>query len=60
MMVRRGFGSVRIEARIGAIVWRTSLFPMKAGGYFLPVKMAVCRTAELIVGEPIEVELELL
>jgi hypothetical protein len=60
MMVRRGFGSVRVEARIGAIVWRTSVFPMKAGGYFLPVKMEVCRAAGLTVGGTVEVELELL
>ena len=37
-----GFGSVRVEARIGDVVWRTSVFPVKSGGYFLPVKVAVC------------------
>ena len=34
----RGFGSVRVEARIGEVIWRTSVFPMKSGGYILPVK----------------------
>jgi hypothetical protein len=40
MMVRRGFGSVRVEVTLDEIVWRTSVFPVKSsGGYFLPVKM---------------------
>ena len=57
---RRGFGSVRVEVRLGDIVWRTSLFPVKAGGYFLPVKVAVCREAGIAAGDAVTVELELL
>jgi hypothetical protein len=60
MMIRRGFGSVRVEARVGDIVWWTSVFPMKSGGYFLPMKIEVCRKAGLTAGAPLEVELELL
>jgi hypothetical protein len=42
----RGFGSVRVEARIGSSVWRTSVFPQSETGCFvLPVKKAV-RVAE--------------
>lgn len=40
----RGFGSVRVEATIGATTWRTSIFP-GAERYALPLKKAV-RTAE--------------
>ena len=41
-----GFGSVRVEATIGATTWQTSVFPdTKRGAYVLPVKKAV-RTAE--------------
>lgn len=41
-----GFGSVRVEATIGATSWRTSLFPdSRRGTYLLPVKKSV-RTAE--------------
>jgi hypothetical protein len=50
----RGFGSIRVEATIGATTWRTSIFP---GGdrYALPLKKAV-RDAEAIEpGEPVEV-----
>ena len=35
---RGGFGSVRVEATIGDVTWRTSVFPQKSGGYILPVK----------------------
>jgi len=57
---RRGFGSVRVEARIGAVVWRTSLFPQKSGGFILPVKAEVRRKAGIAAGDVIAVELELL
>jgi hypothetical protein len=61
LMVRRGFGSVRVEATIGDVTWRTSVFPSKStGGYFLPVKMDVCRREELMAGDEITVTLELL
>lgn len=56
----RGFGSVRVECRIGEIVWRTSVFPQKSGGYFLPVKIDVCRRADLAAGDEVRVALELL
>lgn len=57
---RRGFGSVKVEARIGEVKWRTSAFPQKGGGYFLPVKIDVCRQAGIAAGDDIEVRLELL
>jgi SOS-response transcriptional repressor LexA len=56
----RGFGSVRVECTIGDIRWRTSLFPQKSGGYFLPVKVDVCRRAGIAAGDDVTVELELL
>lgn len=61
ILVRRGFGSVRVEATIGDVTWRTSVFPSKSsGGYFLPVKIEVCRKQGLIAGDEVKVELELL
>ena len=56
----RGFGSVRVECTIGDVTWRTSLFPQKSGGYFLPVKIDVCRRAGIVAGDRVTVELELL
>ena len=57
---RRGFGSVRVEARLGEVAWRTSLFPQKSGGYLLPVKAEVRRRANIAAGDEVTVELELL
>jgi hypothetical protein len=61
MMVRRGFGSVRVEVTLDEIVWRTSVFPVKSsGGYFLPVKLEVVRKAEIAAGDEVTVRLDLL
>jgi hypothetical protein len=57
---RRGFGSVKVKAVIGESRWSTSVFPPKEGGWFLPVKKAICRTEGLEEGAEIEVRLELL
>ena len=56
----RGFGSVRVEARIGNVVWRTSVFPLNSGGYLLPVKAEIRRKAGIGAGDEVTVELELL
>ncbi|MCC0035805.1 MAG: DUF1905 domain-containing protein [Hoeflea sp.] len=48
----RGFGSIRVSARIGESRWSTSLFPDKAtGSYFLPVKADVRRSAAIAAGD---------
>jgi len=61
MLVRRGFGSVRVEVTLEGVTWRTSVFPSKAtGGYFLPVKMEVLRRTGIAAGDAVTVELELL
>jgi hypothetical protein len=60
MLVRRGFGSVRVEVTLDEIVWRTSVFPVKSsGGYFLPVKMDVVRKADIAAGDEVTVRLAL-
>lgn len=49
----RGFGSVRVTARIGGTTWRTSVFPDKqSGSFLLPVKKAV-RTAEGVLADDV-------
>lgn len=57
---RRGFGSVRVAAAIGASRWSTSVFPQKGGGWFLPVKKAICRAEDLAAEDEVAVRLELL
>ncbi|MFP5329721.1 MAG: DUF1905 domain-containing protein [Alphaproteobacteria bacterium] len=56
----RGFGSVRVEATIGQVRWRTSIFPQKEGGYILPVKAEVRRKAGIAAGDTVAVGLRLL
>jgi hypothetical protein len=57
---RGGFGSVRVEARIGDIAWRTSVFPQKSGGYILPVKKEVRCRAGIAAGDEVSFDLEIL
>lgn len=56
----RGFGSVRVEASINDVTWRTSVFPLNAGGYLLPVKAEVRKRAALSAGDEVAVTLDLL
>ncbi len=58
---RGGFGSVKVEARIGETIWRTSVFPSNdPPGYFLPMKVAVRKAERLAEGDMVSVELTLL
>jgi hypothetical protein len=53
-----GFGSIRVEVRIGGSAWSTSVFPDKASGCFvLPIKAAIRRAEGLAVGDTAEVSL---
>jgi hypothetical protein len=54
----RGFGSLRVEARIGSTVWRTSIFP-SASTFVLPLKRQVRRAQGLEVGATTTVHLVL-
>ncbi len=56
----RGFGSVRVRARIGGSEWQTSIFPGGDGAYVLPLKKAVRDTEHLVDGAPVVVQLEVL
>lgn len=56
-----GFGSVRVEATIGATRWSTSLFPdRKRETYVLPLKKAVRSAEGLEAGSTAQVELRVL
>jgi hypothetical protein len=60
LLARGGFGSVKVEATVNEVTWRTSVFPQKSGGYILPVKKEVRRRAGIAAGDEVTVELELL
>lgn len=56
-----GFGSIKVEAVIGAARWKTSLFPSKElGGYLLPVKAEVRRKAGADEGDMVSVSVTVL
>ena len=58
---RRGFGSVKVLARIGATRWNSSVFPQDGGaGWMLLVGKKVMRAEDLAEGDAVRLELELL
>lgn len=55
---RRGFGSVKVKARIGKTAWETSIFPdSKSGTFLLPVKAKVRREEGIDAGDSVSVSL---
>ena len=57
----RGFGAVRVRARVGGSEWSTSIFPDSgSGSYVLPLKKAVRDAERLVDGGPVTVRLEIL
>ncbi len=55
---RAGFGSVKVQVRVGEMTWRTSVFPDSESGCFvLPVKRAVREANGVEAGDEIEVGL---
>ena len=64
---QRGFGSVKVMARIGDTEWKTSVFPMnvddmssRTKNWMLLVSKKVMRAEELAEGDPVPLELALL
>ncbi|WP_405837408.1 DUF1905 domain-containing protein [Streptomyces sp. NBC_01518] len=51
-----GWGVIPVEARIGDVVFTTSLFP-KDGGYLLPLKNAVRKPQGLAADDEVTVEM---
>ncbi|MCK0127509.1 DUF1905 domain-containing protein [Erythrobacter sp. F6033] len=64
---QRGFGSVKVIARIGGTEWKTSVFPMnieemsrQTKNWTLLVSKKVMRAEDLAEGDPVALELDLL
>lgn len=58
---RRGFGSLRVEVRVGTSVWRTSIFPAGPNvGFVLPLKRAVREAEGIEVGRDVSILLGVL
>ena len=57
----RGFGSVRVRARVGGSEWATSIFPdSSTASYVLPLKKKIRDAESLVDGGPVSVCLEIL
>lgn len=55
----KGFGSIRVKARIGESCWQTSVFPQKDSGWLLPIKAAIRRAEGIGEGDAVTCMLEL-
>lgn len=56
---RRGWGSLKVEARIGATAWQSSIFPGDGDTWLLPVKRSVREAEALAEGSEAEVAIML-
>jgi hypothetical protein len=57
----RGWGSLRVEATVGSVVWRTSIFPdRRSGAFLLPIKAEVRKRAGIGAGDRIALKVELM
>lgn len=57
----RGFGSQKVEVRVGTTTWSTSVFPSKKEATFiLPMKKAVRVAEHLEPGAPVTVHLRVI
>jgi hypothetical protein len=58
---KRGFGSVRVAAKIGDTVWKTSIFPSKSkGSYILPIKAEIRKKNALKDGSIAEIQIDII
>jgi len=53
-----GWGVVPVEAAVGEITFRTSLFP-RDGGYLLPIRVSVRKALKLELGMPLRVQMQI-
>lgn len=59
-MRKRGWGSIRVTAKIGKSEWGTSIFPdRKTGTYLLAVKSAIRKKENISMGDMVDVEIEI-
>lgn len=57
---KRGFGSLRVEAKIGSTLWTTSIFPdTNSKSYLLPIKKEIRKINKINAGNKVEVSITL-
>lgn len=57
---RRGWGAVRVTARIGTSEWQTSIFPSTSlNAYILPLKQEIRKKEKIVVDAVFNVQLSI-
>ena len=57
----RGWGSLRVSAKLGKSTWQTSIFPDKRSGtYLLPMKASIRKTEGVYDGDLVNLKCELI
>jgi hypothetical protein len=58
--LRRGFGSIKVLAKIDTVEWYTSIFPdNKSRTYLLPVKKPIRKQCNLRIGSNLKVSIRI-
>lgn len=58
--MKRGWGSLPVEVRLGKSIWRTSIFPnKKEGAYLLPLKKEIRISESVNKGDKVTIAIEL-
>ncbi len=58
---QRGFGSIRVKAKISDYSWDTSIFPdSKLNAYLIPIKADVRKETGFSAGDMVNISIELL
>ena len=55
----RGFGSLRVRARIGSSIWTTSIF-FSGSAFVLPLKKAIRQEQAIAEGDVVTVDLDII
>lgn len=57
---KKGFGLIPVEVKLGASVWKTSIFPdSKSGTYLLPLKASVRKAEDVFDGDEVRFSIEI-
>ena len=57
--LRRGWGAVKVEVRLGKSSWATSIFPVKDGTYLLPIKSEIRKKEGVFDTDVVSIKIEI-
>ena len=58
-VIKRGWGSIPVKARIGKTSWLTSIFPDKGKGYLMAIKASVRKKELIKMGDKVSLVIEI-